>query len=73
MTTDVHRLTVVTGDDAASGAKRLGSVIAHMLLIGASILMLYPLLWMLAASFRPENEIFSSNSLIPSSVSLRWL
>ncbi|MDO8360139.1 MAG: carbohydrate ABC transporter permease [Devosia sp.] len=46
------------------------SVVAHVLLIGASILMLYPLLWMLSASFRPEAEIFSSNSLIPSSVSL---
>ncbi|MEO8758811.1 MAG: carbohydrate ABC transporter permease [Devosia sp.] len=32
--------------------------------------MLYPLLWMLSASFRPENEIFAGGSLIPSSVSL---
>jgi multiple sugar transport system permease protein len=43
--------------------------VAHLLLIGASILMLYPLLWMLSASFRPENEIFTSGSIIPSSVS----
>ncbi|WP_421759089.1 carbohydrate ABC transporter permease [Devosia sp.] len=69
MTSDVHRLTVVTGATPA-WRRRLGSVIAHTLLIGASILMLYPLLWMLSASFRPESEIFSSNSLIPSSVSL---
>lgn len=69
MTSDVHRLTVVTGETPV-WRKRLGSVIAHTLLIGASILMLYPLLWMLSASFRPEAEIFSSNSLIPSSVSL---
>ncbi|WP_163263828.1 carbohydrate ABC transporter permease [Chelativorans alearense] len=46
------------------------SVLLHVLLIGASILMLYPLLWMLSASFRPEEEIFSATSLIPSSVSL---
>ncbi|WP_245895327.1 carbohydrate ABC transporter permease [Devosia submarina] len=32
--------------------------------------MLYPLLWMLAASFRPENEIFTSASIIPSSWSI---
>ncbi len=69
MTSDVHRLTVVTGATPL-WRKRLGSVVAHTLLIGASILMLYPLLWMLSASFRPESEIFSSNSLIPSSVSL---
>ncbi|MGV3490428.1 MAG: carbohydrate ABC transporter permease [Devosia sp.] len=31
--------------------------------------MLYPLLWMLAASVRPESEIFSSASIIPSSIS----
>ncbi|HTN60167.1 MAG TPA: carbohydrate ABC transporter permease [Devosia sp.] len=32
--------------------------------------MLYPLLWMLSASFRPENEIFTSSSLWPSTWSL---
>lgn len=46
------------------------TVLAHAALIVASIAMLYPLLWMLAASFRPENEIFSTTSIIPSSVSL---
>jgi multiple sugar transport system permease protein len=71
MTTDVHRLTVVTGKDDAGARtrKRLQSVVAHVLLIGASILMLYPLLWMLSASVRPESEIFSSSSIIPSEIS----
>jgi multiple sugar transport system permease protein len=68
MTTDVARLTVVTGATPV-WRKRFGSVVAHVLLISASILMLYPLLWMLSASFRPESEIFTSNSIIPSSVS----
>ncbi|MBK1795161.1 carbohydrate ABC transporter permease [Devosia sp. WQ 349] len=46
------------------------SVVAHGLLITASIIMLYPLLWLLAASFRPENEIFTSGiSVLPS---LNW-
>jgi multiple sugar transport system permease protein len=72
MTSEVQRLTVVTGASTGAGRvrRRVMSVVAHALLIGASILMLYPLLWMLSASFRPENEIFSSRSLIPSSVSL---
>jgi pectin-derived oligosaccharide transport system permease protein len=71
MTADAG-LTVVTGAStpARIWRRRLGSIVAHVLLIGASILMLYPLLWMLSASFRPENEIFSSTSLLPSSVSL---
>ena len=69
MTSDAAKLTIVTAATPL-WRKRLGSITAHVLLIGASILMLYPLLWMLSASLRPENEIFTSNSLIPSSVSL---
>ncbi|MBN9335659.1 carbohydrate ABC transporter permease [Devosia sp.] len=63
------KLTVV-GAETPVWRKRLTSVVSHGLLIGASILMLYPLLWMLAASFRPENEIFTSASIIPTSWSL---
>ncbi len=44
------------------------SLVIHVLLIAASLLMLYPLLWMVSASVRPETEIFSSTSLIPSSI-----
>ncbi len=64
-------LTVVTGEKtpAQKLLRRVGSVLAHVVLIGASIIMLYPLLWMLSASFRPENEIFTSNSLWPSEIS----
>jgi multiple sugar transport system permease protein len=71
MTTEVHRLTVVTEQTPAKVLrKRIFSVVAHALLIGASILMLYPLLWMLSASFRPENEIFNATTLWPSEWSL---
>lgn len=44
--------------------------LTHVLLIGVSFIMLYPILWMLSASFRPENEIFTSTSLIPSQVTI---
>ena len=63
MTIDAHRLTVVTGaenDPAARLRKRVVSVLAHGALISASILMLYPLLWLLAASFKPDNQIFNT-------------
>ena len=33
-----------------------------MLLIAFGLLMLYPLLWMLASSFKPTDEIFSEPS-----------
>jgi len=61
---------VVSAEPSRPWRKRIMPVVAHVLLIAASILMLYPLLWMLAASFRPEQEIFSSTSLIPSAVTL---
>jgi multiple sugar transport system permease protein len=50
--------------------RRLFGVVAHVVLIAASIAMLYPLLWMLSAAFRPQDEIFSSASIIPSTISL---
>ncbi len=58
---------------AEPGSGRYGtgrSLAYHALLCVASLAMLYPLLWMLASSFKPENEIFGSASLWPSSFSL---
>lgn len=37
----------------------------HAVLCAASIVMLYPLLWMLASSFRPNADIFTSTSIWP--------
>ena len=54
---------------ARKARRRMVSLIAHIVLVIASIAMLYPLLWMLSASFRPQDEIFSTSSIIPSSVS----
>ncbi len=44
------------------------STIKHVLLIAASLLMIYPLLWMLVSSFRPTDEIFRNTSLIPTNI-----
>jgi multiple sugar transport system permease protein len=46
------------------------SLLWHIVLCAASIAMLYPLIWMLASSFKPEDEIFSSASLWPSTFDL---
>lgn len=69
MTDAPMKLTVV-GAETPLWRKRLVSVLSHVALLSASLLMLYPLLWMLAASFRPENEIFTSASLWPSEWSI---
>jgi multiple sugar transport system permease protein len=50
---------------------RLHTKIGVYLLLGAAaVVMLYPLLWMVSSSFKPDNEIFSSTSLIPHHFSL---
>lgn len=38
----------------------------HAFLIGMSVIMLYPLVWLFASSLKPENEIFNTLSLWPS-------
>src|SRR3712207_6406749 len=42
----------------------------HLALMVASFAMLYPLLWMLSSSFKPEDEIFSDLSLWPQTFTL---
>lgn len=46
--------------------KIVTTTVYHVLVAIASVLMLYPLLWMLASSFKPNSEIFTTvGSLIP--------
>ncbi|WP_066520889.1 carbohydrate ABC transporter permease [Curtobacterium ammoniigenes] len=40
-------------------------VVKHIIMIAAAILMIYPLLWMVVSSLRPNNEIFTNPSIIP--------
>lgn len=40
----------------------------HFLLLLATIVMLYPLLWMVSSSVKPELDIFKDSSLIPSQI-----
>jgi len=49
----------------------LASVLRHGLLLAASLLMLYPLLWMVASAFKPESVIFTDLSIIPPSLDLK--
>jgi len=42
------------------------SVSRHVILVLAAFGMLYPLIWMAASSFKPDNMIFTQPSLVPS-------
>ena len=44
---------------------RLRTLTKHVVLIIVGLLMIYPLLWMLASSFKPDALIFSEPGLIP--------
>ncbi|MFB9680179.1 carbohydrate ABC transporter permease [Streptosporangium vulgare] len=43
-------------------------LLRHVLLIGAGLFMLYPLLWMVSSSFKPEELIFREPGLMPTAV-----
>lgn len=45
-------------------------IFTHVLLMLGGIIMLYPLLWMLSSSFKPQSLIFRDLSLIPAEVTL---
>ncbi|MFD4022192.1 carbohydrate ABC transporter permease [Streptomyces sp. NPDC058576] len=51
----------------AAARKRL---VAHGLIILACVVLLYPLLWMLSASFKTEDSIFADPGLLPTSPDL---
>lgn len=64
----------MTTDASPRGGRRrtpAASIAIHAALFVASLVMLYPLLWMLASSFKDEAEIFAHGvSIIPTSWSL---
>jgi len=62
--------TLTTTSDLAPETERsrIASIAIHTALITASIVMLYPLLWMLSGSVKDQNEIFGQASLIPSQI-----
>ena len=45
-------------------------VLTHAFLIGGAFCMVYPLLWMLGSSFKPDSEIFANLNPIPRSFDL---
>src|SRR5699024_3042752 len=40
-------------------------VLKHVVMVAASIAMIYPLLWMVVSSLRPNEEIFRNPGLLP--------
>ncbi|WP_425513778.1 carbohydrate ABC transporter permease [Ensifer oleiphilus] len=72
MTDTVYASSVVEAAAMPEGAKSspLKRALVYALLTAVSFIMLYPLLWMVSSSFKPENEIFATTSLIPQEFTL---
>lgn len=72
MTDSVYTSNVVEAAAAPDGATSspLKRALVYALLTAVSFIMLYPLLWMVSSSFKPENEIFATTSLIPQEFTL---
>jgi oligogalacturonide transport system permease protein len=51
--------------EAGRGRRMLQLTLRYAVLIGVGLLMLYPLLWMVGASFKPNREIFDTISFWP--------
>ena len=44
--------------------------LTHLFIIALGLFMIYPIVWMIASSFKPNNMIFSDTGLIPKSLTL---
>jgi multiple sugar transport system permease protein len=51
-------------------SKAVRHTLTHLFIIVVGLAMLYPILWMIVSSFKPNNMIFSDPGLIPKAVTL---
>jgi len=73
--TDLSNASDLLGADALSEAQRhnaalqrrarLSMVIRYAILFGVGLLMLYPLIWLVGASFKTNSEIFANPGFLP--------
>jgi multiple sugar transport system permease protein len=68
---EVPRSVVAAAPGEGMGRVVLGALMRHAVLIAASFMMLYPLLWMAASAFKPEAAIFTDLSIVPPSLDPR--
>ncbi|MFF7789968.1 ABC transporter permease subunit [Streptomyces sp. NPDC007991] len=60
----VPRLLPVARSHAARrGKRRIRALLKHVLLVACGLMMLYPVLWMVVSSLRPNSEIFRNAGL----------
>ncbi|MCD9593734.1 carbohydrate ABC transporter permease, partial [Streptomyces sp. 8ZJF_21] len=50
----------------AARRRPTGRIVLHLCLIAVLLVMLYPLAWLVATSFKPADEVIASLKLLPS-------
>ncbi len=50
--------------------RQLHIILTHIFIITLGITMLYPVIWMVVSSFKPNNMIFSDTGLIPKAITI---
>jgi len=65
MTDATMTAAIARSEKEASERSPLTRAFIYAALVAVSFVMLYPLLWMIASSFKPDDEIFTSTSLLP--------
>ncbi|MCM2293136.1 carbohydrate ABC transporter permease [Allorhizobium sp. BGMRC 0089] len=58
-------VSLASGPDGAAKRHPLMSLAIHAVLIAVSLLMLYPLLWMISGSLKDQSQIFGQAALLP--------
>jgi multiple sugar transport system permease protein len=58
-------MSAAIGFEATKGQSSFHKLVRHLLALTLTIVMLYPLFWMVSASFKPNDEIFANPSIIP--------
>ena len=69
--TDTTPTTAQAYREARARRARRSGLLKHVFLALTALIMVYPLIWMLSASFKPDNQIFGSLALWPTSFD--WL
>lgn len=70
MTDATLSTTLVTAEKAHAESSPWTRAFLYALLLAISFIMLYPMLWMIASSFKQDADIFNSTSLIPNHPSI---
>jgi len=68
---DVAATGVAQKDRRGAGRRRVVPVVKHVLMIAASLVMIYPLLWLVVSSFKPNDMIFRNLSIFTTDLTVQ--